>query len=285
MPRVSVIIPARNEPYLTKTVDDVFSKARGDIEVIVALEGYWPDEWDKTADKYPNRLITIHHGQPHGMRSSVNQAAAIARGDYLMKSDGHCMFSEGFDVTLQRDCSSKTVMVPRRYRLDPEKWEVIKDGRLPVDYEYLTPPDGNGGGLKGRVWDQRAKDRAEVQVDDLWLFQGSCWFAPRSYFYDLDLMDEANYGTFWKEALEISCKAWLSGGQVLVNKNVWYAHFHKRTRGYSMVSEDQLKAHEFSRKWLDNSTGWGKQIRPFSFLLDKFGPVPEWPVQPTGLSS
>ena len=36
---ISVIIPARNEPFLQKTVDDVFEKAHGDLEVIVILDG------------------------------------------------------------------------------------------------------------------------------------------------------------------------------------------------------------------------------------------------------
>lgn len=277
MPKTAIIIPARNEPYLVKTVDDVFAKARGEISVIAVLEGYYPDGWKETADKYPGRLVSIHHGQPHGMRSSINQAANIAIDcDYLLKTDAHCAFSKGFDVRLQQDCPSRTVMVPRRYRLDPEKWEIIKDGRAPVDYEYLTPPDSNGGGLKGTVWQERAKERKDVLIDDLWLFQGSCWFMPRSYFFELDLMDEENYGTFWKEALEISNKAWLSGGQVKVNKNVWYGHWHKPSRGYTMLSEDQIKAHEFSKKWLNDLTGWKKQTRPFKSLIQQFQP-PGWP--------
>lgn len=276
MPRTAVIIPARNEPYLTKTVDDVFTKARGEIRVYAILEGYWPEGWDKTADKYPGRLVTIHHGQPHGMRSSINQAANVAYDcDYLLKCDAHVMFAKGFDLVLQKDCPSRTIVVPRRYRLDAEKWQIIKDGRPPVDYEYLTPPDHNGGGLKGRVWEQRALENKDLSIDDLWLFQGSCWFMPRGYFHELDLMDEENYGTFWKEALELSCKAWLSGGRVIVNKNTWYAHLHKASRGYSMLSEDQVKAHEFSKKWLDDSTGWEKQTLPFASLLERFQP-PGW---------
>lgn len=276
MNKVSFLVPARNEPYLTKTVESIFENCSKDIEVLVALEGYWPENWDTVADRYPGRLITIHHGQPHGMRSSINQMAAIASGDYLCKVDAHVMVSPQFDEVLKNDCPSKAVMVPRRYRLDPESWSIINDGRPPVDYEYLTPPDNNGGGLKGKVWEQRARDRKDVQVDDLWLFQGSCWFMPRSYFHELDLMDEENYGTFWKEALEISCKAWLSGGKVLVNKNVWYSHLHKAKRGYSMETEDQIKAHEFSKKWLDDTAGWSKQILPFVSVLERFRP-PGWP--------
>lgn len=211
------------------------------------------------------------------MRASINQAAAIAIDcDYLLKCDAHVMFAPGFDLELQRHCPSRTIVVPRRYRLDAGKWEVIQDGRPPVDYEYLTPPDSNGGGLKGKAWYERGRERADVPVDDLWLFQGSCWMMPRSYFYELDLMDEENYGTFWKEALELSCKAWLSGGSVRVVKSTWYAHLHKASRGYSMLSEDQIKAHEFSRKWLTDSTAWKKQTRPFKSLIARFQP-PGWP--------
>ena len=40
---LSVIIPARNEIYLQKTIDSVLSAAKGEIEVIAILDGYWPD--------------------------------------------------------------------------------------------------------------------------------------------------------------------------------------------------------------------------------------------------
>lgn len=275
MNKVSFIIPARNEPYLTKTVESIFEHCSKDIEVIAALENYWPENWDAVAERYPGKLITVHHGQPHGMRSSINQMAAIASGDYLCKLDAHVKVSPEFDAILKRDCPSKTVMVPRRYRLDPEKWEIIEDGRLPVDYEYLSPPDSNGGGLKGRVWEQRARDRKDILIDPVMLTQGSAWFMPRAYFYELDLLDEANYGSFFKEMLEIGLKAWLSGGQVLTHKGVHYSHWHKPKRGYSMPSEEEQKAQAFSKKWLDDSTGWKKQTLPFATLLERFQP-PGW---------
>lgn len=278
MPKTAVIIPARNEPYLTKTVEDVFAKATGDIRVYAILEGYWPADWNKTADKYPGRLVTIHHGQPYGMRGSINQAAAVAYDcDYLLKTDAHCLFSKGFDETLIRDCPAKTVMVPRRYRLEPESWTIIKDGRLPVDYEYLTYPNDDGdGGMKGRNWEARTRERKDVLIDATMCAQGSCWFMPRSYFYELDLMDEENYGSFWKEMAEIALKAWLSGGQVLTHKGCFYSHWHKPKRGYSMEDADLRKAVQYSNKWLTDSTGWPKQTRSIKSLIQQFNP-PGWP--------
>jgi len=204
--------------------------------------------------------------------------SSIASGDFLCKLDAHVMVSPQFDDTLKRDCPSRTVMVPRRYRLDPEKWAIIEDGRPPVDYEYLSAPDGNGGGLKGRVWEQRAKDLQHDTISPTMLAQGSAWFMPRAYFYELDLMDEANYGSFWKEMLEVALKAWLSGGQVLTHKGCFYSHWHKPKRGYSMPSEEEQKAQAFSRKWLTDETGWAKQTRSFRSLIQQFQP-PGWPAE------
>lgn len=43
MPRVSVIIPARNERFLPQTVADLLAHG-SDIEIIAVLDGYWPAE-------------------------------------------------------------------------------------------------------------------------------------------------------------------------------------------------------------------------------------------------
>lgn len=100
MSKVSVIIPARNEPYLQQTIDDLFSKAKGEIEIIVVLDGWWP--FQPLKDR-PN-LILIHRGSPQGMRPAINSAARISKGEYLLKCDAHCMFDEGFDEKLKKDC-------------------------------------------------------------------------------------------------------------------------------------------------------------------------------------
>lgn len=274
MPLTSCLVPARNEPYLLQTVADLFSKASGDIEVIVVLENYWPPDYAAFADRYPGKLHTIHHGQALGMRASINEAAALAKGDYLLKTDAHCLFTKGFDLQLMADIRAQEVMVPRRKRLDPDKWEVISDGRRPVDYEYLTYPNERGE-MKGHEWRERAVERKDIELDETMLSQGSCWFMAKSYFYDLELMDEQSYGTFWKEMLEVGLKCWLSGGRVVTNKRTWYAHWHKKTRGYSLPDEENLKAIEFSRKWLTDSTGWKKQTRTFASFIEQFNP-PGW---------
>ena len=97
---VTVIIPSVNEKFLSQTIRDVLQKARGEIEVIPVLEGYEPDGIVEDS-----RVKYIRHDAVKGLRACINDAAAIAKGDYLMKSDAHCMFDEGFDTKLAADCA------------------------------------------------------------------------------------------------------------------------------------------------------------------------------------
>ena len=158
MSKVSVIIPSRNEQFLSQTVDDVFIKATGDIEVLVNLDGYWPDPPLKD---WPN-LHLIHQPKPIGMRPGINACAAQATGDYLMKLDGHCLLAEGFDEALQADCEADWVVVPRRKRLDAENWCIQDVGKPDIDYIYLSYPDDpndfGGKGLNGKLWNARNQD-------------------------------------------------------------------------------------------------------------------------------
>lgn len=285
---VSIVIPSRNEKYLLKTIQDILKKASGNIEVIVILEGYWPNVEELIND---SRVVYIHFPQAKGMRRAINSAVSISKGEYILKVDAHCMFDDGFDHKLKIGCEDDYVVVPRRYSLEPETWS--RKEKNPIDYMYLSPE------LHGKEWrdhhesinsneprvcdsdshSANCKFYSDNNLDDLMSFQGSCWFMKRSYYDFLELMDEENYGAFWYEAQEIGLKCWLSGGRVIVNKNTWYAHFHKpreEGRGYSLDKSDKEKVRAFMEKWLVGKDVWHKQHESISWLIKKFAPVPEW---------
>jgi glycosyltransferase involved in cell wall biosynthesis len=284
MAKVSVIIPARNERFLVPTIEDVFKNARGEVEVIAVLEGYTPDNWKETVAKYP-ALHTIQHHEAKGMRAAINAgaASAISRGaKYLAKFDAHCCFGEGFDEIIKADMDKDWIVVPRRKRLDPDTFAPRNDGRLDIDYHYLTFPDNvkdfGGPGLNGRVWDERARERLDILLDEEMSSQGSGWAMHAAYFTELELMDAANYGQFWNEFQELGLKCWLSGGQVMVNKKTFYAHWHKGSagRGYHLPKEWLAQGATFTKRWLFNEA-WAKQTLPFKTLIERFWPVPTWP--------
>ena len=277
---ISVVIPSRNELFLTHTVNDLLFKSRGEIEIICILDGYW-------ASPMPSgdpRVIILHHGFSRGMRAAINSGVALARGDYIFKCDAHCMFDEGYDVKLLNDIESDWVVVPRRKRLDAANWSIADLGKPDVDYMYLSYPyakdkDGHMVGLHGLNWDEKnkSKDLKGVMLDDLMTAQGSAWFMRKSYYKELELLDEAHYGPFWSEFQEIGLKAWLSGGRVVVNKNTWYAHWHKKVRGYSLTA-DKSAAEQYVMKWMNMGEAWNKQVYSIEWLVEKFNP-PGWPMK------
>ena len=275
---LSIVIPSRNEKYLKKTIEDLLIKAVEKIEIVAVLDGYWP-EAEEIVDR-PN-VHYIHFTDPRGMREAINKGVALARGEYIMKSDAHCMFEQGFDKKLKTDCRDNWVVVPTRKRLDPEKWELI-EGKPDIDQMYLSYPDDpsvwGGASLQGKEW--RGK-KVEGDIVDLMTAQGSCWFMKRDYFYYLELMDEENYGEFAKEMQEIGLKCWLSGGRMVRNRKTWYSHWHKTSkdgRGYSLNKEQWKKGTEYVKKWFDEKeVVWHKQILSLGWLINRFWPVPGWP--------
>lgn len=280
MDKVSIIVPSRNELFLSKTVDDLFNKATGEIEVIVVLDGYWPDPPLK---ERPN-LIILHQDTPKGLRAANNLGASVATGKYLMKCDAHCMFAEGFDEVLKNDCDDCWIVVPRRYSLEPESWTLRP--KPPIDYHFLDCPLTNLEFFQfhGMIWPERARDPKykDIMVDDLMSFQGSMWFMHKEHFTDrLGGMSEEGYGTFSQEPQEIGNKTWLGNwdGRVVVNKKTWYAHLHKGKqygRGYSISQNAVHRGHEYSAKyWMSNS--WKERKYNIEYLIDKFWPVPTWP--------
>ena len=284
---VSIIISSRVDQYLQKTIDDLLSKAEGQIEIIVVLDGYWPDPMIKNDP----RVIIVHQGTIHnhkGMRAAINTGAKLVKGEYLMKIDEHCMVDQGYDVKLAANCEDNWLVVPRRYRLDAENWKVLEDGRPPVDYMYISYPyerpyDRRCGLYGGGIDKQRHVDRAGELIDDTMSMQGSCWFMKRAYWEQLfpDGLDDVNYGTFNHEAQEIHFKVQLSGGRFVVNKKTWYAHYHKgrRGKGYGFSTE-QYKRHEADKEkarryCLDYWLSTKDYKHDFAWLIEQFNP-PGW---------
>jgi glycosyltransferase involved in cell wall biosynthesis len=241
---VSIIIPSRKDPDLQKTVDDIRSKARGEIEIIVVND-----------DK----------GEL-GLRQAVNKGVSESHGEYILKTDAHCMFDEGFDVKLL-PIEDNWVVSPVRYKLDVDKWEVMDDSPIVYERIVIDCPDKIGG----VEWRSRKRGREDIKVDENMVFQGSCWMMSRKHWDRLGGLSEVGYGTFTQEPIEIALKTWLGGGKVMVNKNTWYAHKHRKFgRTYSALGNDEVKnGNAYSRDyWLNNR--WAERKHDFNWLMERF---------------
>jgi glycosyltransferase involved in cell wall biosynthesis len=279
--RVSCLVPSRNEQFLVPTVKGLLDNARGDLELIVVLDGYW--EHNLPADQ---RIRILHHGQAQGMRAAINHAVQMSTGSHLLKCDAHTLWDEGYDVKLHADYHEDDwIMVPRRYALDPDAWAIDPSNRkYPIDYHYLAEPFAAYGdstpGLHGTAWTARRDERKAIALDDEMTSQGSAWFMSRACWDRLGPQDAVSYGSFWHEFQEIGLKAWLSGGAVKVTKNTWYAHLYKGKRygrGYSTRNLGHEAGTAFCSWFWMTDQPFRNRTRSFRWLLERFWPVPTWP--------
>jgi len=277
-PELTVVIPNRNSPFTTKTIEDVLRNAGCDVEVIVNVDEQWP-----TPLVDDERVHYIHPASPVGLRKGIRNAVALAKGKYIMKTDDHCAFGKDFGKILIENHQPNWVQIPRRYALDAENWKIEErtDGKYPIDYMYIDFPrkgKDHDDGMHGVPW--KRPEREAIEIDDTPSMQGSCYFMTKDFFDNfLHGMSEEGYGQFAQESQEIGFKVWLGGGELKVNKKTWYAHLHKGTRYgrmYSFPAGTAEASNWSAEHWLnDREPG---MIHKFEWFIDeKFPGMPSWP--------
>jgi cephalosporin hydroxylase/glycosyltransferase involved in cell wall biosynthesis len=282
---LSVIIPSRNEQgYLEKTIESLLNNAEGEIEIIVVLDGWLPNPRIEFPTDARRQLVWIHNPEAIGQRQAINQAARQAKGEFIMKLDAHCAVDKGFDVILARDCEYDMTMIPRMYNLNVVDWTPKLHKR--TDYMYIGLVDGN---LRAQYYEGKDSDGNTLRqpdndkmIDEVMCCMGPCFFMRKARFWELGgCMEE--HGGWGQQGVEESCKAWTSGGRMIVNKNTWFAHWfrgggvpegHKKGFPYRLTQRDVEIARNYSNDlWMNNK--WPKQVKTFEWLLDKFDP-PGW---------
>lgn len=275
---LSVVIPNRNSPFTTKTIEDVLKNAGCSVEVIVNVDEEWPEVLVEDS-----RVHYIHPSTPVGLRQAVNNAVALAKGKYILKCDDHVSFGKDFGKILIENHQDNWVQIPRRYALDAENWKIEErtDNKYPIDYMYIDFPrkgKDHDDGMHGVPW--KRPDRESISIDDTPSMQGSCYFMTRDYFTDvLKGLHEEGYGQFAQESQEIGFKTWLGGGALKVNKLTWYAHLHKGSRygRFYKFPGGTIEASSWSAEhWLnDREPG---MVHKFEwFINEKFPNMPSWP--------
>src|SRR5574339_370283 len=116
---LSVLIPARNEMFCARTVENVLENIEADTEVIVVLDGEWADP---PIPEHP-RVQLVHQPKSIGQRAATNLAAKLSSAKFIMKLDAHCAVDKGFDAKLIANCEYDWTVVHRMYNLHAFDWE------------------------------------------------------------------------------------------------------------------------------------------------------------------
>lgn len=289
MKDLSVLIAARNEMFLAKTVEDIIDGIGGNTEIIVVCDGNMPEP--SITDDY-GRVHIIYHSQSIGQRAAINEAARLSQAKYIMKLDAHCALDEDFDIKLMADMQPDWTIVPRMYNLHAFDWKCMDCGHR----VYQGPKPKKCENCEGRqiemvvVWQPRLKyctdymwfnkdmkfsyydwktlrnyghdrsamkrkyhpkyrDWAKADITPQMAALGACWFMERERFWKLGGLDE-NHGGWGQMGVEIACKTWLSGGAQMVNKKTWFAHmFRTNDKGFSFPYPIKGKDIAVARKY------------------------------------
>lgn len=294
---LSILIPARNEMFLARTVEDLLSKIEGNTEIIVILDGAWSDPG---IPQHP-RVTIVHHNQSIGQRAATNEAARLSSAKYLMKCDAHCSFDKGFDIKMIAEMHDDWTMVPLMRNLHAFDWVcsnghrryqgpsgvclecgketvrdvvwIAKESPRSVSYCFDSTPHFQYFG------DYSKRPEGQGDITETMSLQGSCWMLTREKYWELNVCDE-KFGSWGSQGIEVAVKTWLSGGQVMVNHKTWYAHMFRTQGGdfgfpYPMSGKDQEHAKSYARDLFFNNK-WPLQVRPLSWLVEKFWPVKGW---------
>ncbi|KKS33163.1 MAG: hypothetical protein UV43_C0061G0001 [Parcubacteria group bacterium GW2011_GWF2_42_7] len=270
---LSIIIPSRKERFLNNTIQDVLNNATGEIEIFPVLDAYTLPDNELIKDPRVHYL----HLEPDEYntmqkRQGINMAVSIAKGEYVMSLDAHCMVGKGFDEILAKDCEDNWIVIPRRYKLEPISWTTRTDVPA-VDYEYWMWNAYNKHYLKPYHWTRLGREN--IMIDDTLTMQASCWFMKKSYFQKMGFMKVEGYTGWGQEDVELVMEAHTTGGRVVVNKNTWYAHLFKGKTFGRMYEANNLQ-HQRSRDFAYEY--WCVQRKDeFMDVLKRFAPIPNWP--------
>lgn len=295
---LSILIPAKNEEFLGRTIEDILKNKRGKTEVIAILDGY--DREVPVIPKDPHVRVIVNE-KGIGQRAATNQACRLSNSKYVMKVDAHCAFDEGFDVKMIKEMHDDWTMVPIMRNLHAFDW-VCEEGHR--RYQGPSGPCQECGKptAKDVVWiakrspqstsycfdetphfqyfqDFKQRPEGKGDITETMSLQGSCFMLTRDKYWDLNISDE-KFGSWGSQGIEVACKTWLSGGRVVVNHKTWYAHMFRTQGGdfgfpYNNPGRKVEQAKKTARElFFDNK--WEKQVRPLSWLLERFWPVPGW---------
>lgn len=226
--KLSVVIPSYKDPYLFKTIRDLLDNSElGDaLEIIAVWDGYYPQADLIIEDK---RVRYVHLGANRGMRGAINAGIAVSRGEFFMRLDEHCAFGKGYDRILTSACQPNQIMTARRYFLDPIKWEVMTEIE-PIECEKLVIQDMGNGVRKfsGQRWTSRTEKLQHEPLIASQAMQGSMWIMSRTWWdTHIHQLQTEGYGPTYQDSVEVCMKTWQQGGQLICNKNTWYAHKHR----------------------------------------------------------
>lgn len=264
---LSVLIPARQEQFLSRTIEDLIQHSEADTEIIVVLDGAWAEPPIK---QHP-MVNVVYLPESIGQRAATNMAARLARGKYVAKVDAHCSFDQGWDRKMLEGfkvTGDNTIMVPVMKNLWAFDWrcsdcgwkdyqgptptkckkcgskdvrrkmmwvakdkltksETHKNGKGPLSTSYCFDSEPHFQYFNEWTKTETYLEQKKTGYTETMSLQGSFFMTTKDNYWRLLSED---FGSWGNQGIQVATAFWLTGGKVICNLNTWYAHLF-RTQG------------------------------------------------------
>lgn len=246
---LSIIIPARNEEWLAKTVETLLENIEGNTEIIIIEDG----QWSSPGIPQDPRVTVVFLPESIGQRAAINLGVKLSSAKYIMKLDAHCWVSKGFDRELMSNAPYEYTIVPRMYNLHVFNWVCRKcgnkwyqgpqpkhcmldksagkvgrdenpdcDNTTEFDREVVWKPKKSpetdamlfDTNLQFKYW-SRYKRRQDPDINKVvptMSCLGACFFMHRERFWETGGCDEG-HGSWGQQGTEHAMKAWTGPGK------------------------------------------------------------------------
>lgn len=317
MKDLSILIPSRNEMFLRQTIEDILKNREANTEIIVVLDGQWPTEplprYDDVTIVYVNK--SIGQRAATNLACRLSSAKYVAKVDAHCAFDKG--FDRKM-LEFFKKVGDDVIGVPVMRNLWAFDWKCMKCGKKwyqgptptqcqEMNYKDTGKPCDSTEFKRKIMWIGKAnpqstsycfdsephfqyfqgykrteeykRDRDEKGYTKSMSLQGSFFMVTRENYWLLNISDE-KLGNWGNQGIELALKFWLSGRQVLINHETWYAHMFRTQGGdFGFPYKQSGKEVERTKKRVKDlfwNQEWEHQIHPVSWLLEKFWPVHGW---------
>lgn len=230
---LSIVIPSLCEPYLSKTVEDIKRHAETNIEILVG---------DDAVEKLGQRVLT-------------NKLVREARGKYIMKTDAHCSFSQGFDRKMLEEIDERTILAPLMGVLEPTSW-TINGKKMTSRYGFDT-----------NFIMQYLPDTEDCETPCL---QGSAFMISKENYFKWGVDDES-LGSWGQQGTQLGILAYLNGGLCRTTRKAYYGHVFRHSDADFPYDRGLNPGHfansEMKRRYLNQS---------IAGLIEKYNYFCDW---------
>ncbi|RIW39042.1 glycosyltransferase [Bacillus salacetis] len=242
-PKVSIIIPVKNEGINVKnTCDSLFSvKTNIEFETII-IDDASDDKCCDFLHTYPHKgRVRRINTQGIGPANARNLGAQEASHDYLIFCDAHLTFENFWIDRLL-------------FYLLAGHSDVVRPAIASMTDPHIV---GYGQSLTENLkvkWNMRRKGLFETAI-----IPGGCFMIPKRVFQDVGGF-ETGFSSWGHEDVEISIKLWLFGYRCHCDPNVKILHLFRTSHPYK-VNFDDINYNQLRMAYLHFSEGRIKKVK------------------------